>query len=156
MLIDGERDAAIASLVHRTRSNRGLAKSQVEKIVEQKLAGNGFIEDVWYVTPQTLAGTGETVSTENAWTAVTVPTDRPYAFIAFEVKATSDTDVGTLYFRDFRTGAEVDVATVDADEDDAQPAPLYKVPLNGGSFDYKFVSSAGSPDFRVRYMGYPG
>jgi hypothetical protein len=146
-----EQNASIASLSQVRTRRKGQSKKSIENIARSVSGGP---EDVFYVTPVILAGTGQTVATEDAWTPVNVPTKSKYALIQFEAEATGDSDVGILYFEDYRSGAQIDVCFIDADEDDAQPNAFMKVPLNKGSFRYKFDSSAGSPDFRIRYIAY--
>lgn len=152
MPTDNELHAAVASLGQRKERKKILTEKKVQALIDAKPS---FSPCPLYCTPVTLAGTGATISTENAWTKVTVNNGQDFAFIQFEVTATADADIGVLWFRDYRTNAEIDVATVSNDQDDAQPAPPYWVPLYTGTFEYKFVSSAGSPDFRIRHIGNP-
>lgn len=150
-----EQQAINASLAARmSRHSAGVTKRQAEQVAQAAISSQAS-SFPWYETAVTLAGTGETISTENALTEVTCPNNDDWAYIQFEAKSTSNTDVGTLSFEDYRTGAIVDVSIVDGDEDDAQPRPPYWVPLRDRKFRYKFTSSAGSPDFKVIYIGRP-
>lgn len=152
MPTDSELHAAVASLGQRKERKKILTEKKVQALIDAKPAFSPIPD---YITPRTLAGTGETISTENAWTSVSVGNGKDAAFLEVEVKSTSNSDVGTLWLRDHRSKAEVDLVFVDGDEDDAQPNVALWWPLYNGTLEYKFTSSAGSPDFRIRHIGNP-
>lgn len=152
MPTDSELHAAVGSLALRREGKKKLTEKRVQQMIS---ANPPFSPLPDYITPRTLAGTGETISTENAWTSISVGNGKDAAFLEVEVASTSNTDVGTLWLRDYRSNAEIDLVFVNGDEDDAQPNVALWWPLYNGTLEYKFVSSAGSPDFRIRHIGNP-
>lgn len=115
---------------------------------------------VYEATASILAGTGETESTENAWT--TVPSGAPagarFAIIQFHMWSANNNAGGLLSWRTSSGLQEVVAAVVrynGASDADRESLPWYFVPLtDSGDFDYKADETNGAVEWKVRRLGY--
>lgn len=109
--------------------------------------------------PEVLAGTGEVVSTEDAWTTISagVPEEATIGYIQFYMFSNDDDAGGTITFRSDDGDPEIVAAIVRADgTSDADRASIaaYFIPLTDGSFDYKADTTSGDAEWSIRRIGY--
>jgi hypothetical protein len=110
-------------------------------------------------SPVVLAGTGETISTEDAWTTISsgAPDNARYAIIQFYMYSNDDDAGGKITRRTASGSPEIEAVIIRADgTSDADRAALaiHLVPLNEGSFDYKADTTAGDARWQIRRIGY--
>lgn len=115
---------------------------------------------VYEASGTVLAGTGESVSTENAWTTVVsgAPSGSRFAIIQFRMWSANDDAGGALLFRKESGAQEITAAVVRADgtsDSDRDSYPIVFVELTAsGGFDYRANETAGDVGWSVRRLGY--
>lgn len=104
----------------------------------------------------TLAGTGETEATEDAWTTVAsgVPSGARFAIIQFYVDGNADTKQGTVRWRTDSGSQDITAVELVEDYQTKWGAPHFVQLTSSGQFDYIADTTAGAFTWKVYRLGY--
>lgn len=112
------------------------------------------------ISGATIAGTGESVSTEDAWTTVAsgVADGARYVYVQCYMESTSDDAGGSISIRTSSGSLEIFAVYVKnngSSDADRTPVAAYILPVTeGGNFDYIANSTHGSVDWWIKRLGY--
>jgi hypothetical protein len=149
----------LASLIQRDRRReRGASVETVKKIVAEAVTTPSSGRWEYLASAETLAGTGETVSTEDAWFTVTpeVPTGKQPLLQVF-LTGDADTHGGTVMVRKESGAQEITLAQIvfTADSGDVNYTPIVPAPITStGSCQIRANTTTSAFTWTVKCVGY--